>query len=258
MKFNLHAHTKRCGHATGRDEDYVIKAIENGYELIGFSDHAPYIFPEGHFSSFRMEKEAAQDYADSINALKLKYEGKIEIRLGFEVEWYPDLIEKELEFLKSFNYDYLILGQHYTDNEIESFAQYSGAKTKSEETLDKYISQVIEAAESGEFALIAHPDLINFTGSSEIYVKKMTDMVKRLKEIDIPLEYNFLGYTDKRNYPKDNFWKIVSEVKNRVVIGLDAHSPSVYSDEKRLNKMKSKIASYGIETIDNPFEIIKE
>lgn len=42
--FNLHTHTYRCHHAKGTDEEYVIKAIENGYDLIGFSDHAPYLF----------------------------------------------------------------------------------------------------------------------------------------------------------------------------------------------------------------------
>lgn len=28
--FNLHTHTYRCHHAKGTDEEYVIKAIENG------------------------------------------------------------------------------------------------------------------------------------------------------------------------------------------------------------------------------------
>lgn len=31
--------SKRCGHATGEDEDYIQFAIENGYEELGFSDH---------------------------------------------------------------------------------------------------------------------------------------------------------------------------------------------------------------------------
>ena len=52
--FNLHTHTYRCHHASGKDEEYVIKAIQNGYDLMGFSDHAPYLFPNGYVSSFRM------------------------------------------------------------------------------------------------------------------------------------------------------------------------------------------------------------
>ena len=193
MKYNYHGHTKRCHHARGEDEDYVLEAIKNGYDEIGFSDHAPYIFPEGHKSSFRMSLDDAQGYADSINALKEKYKDKISIKLGFEVEYYPELIEKELEFLKSLKYDYIILGQHFTDNEYEDWAWYSGHETDSVALLDKYISQVMLAAKSGEFTYIAHPDVINFTGDKDIYIKKMTDMVKKLKEIGIPLEFNFLG-----------------------------------------------------------------
>jgi len=42
-------------------------------------------------------------------------------------------------------------------------------------------------------------------------------MANELKKLDIPLEFNFLGYTDKRNYPNNDFWQIVSKVKNDVV-----------------------------------------
>ena len=83
-------------------------------------------------------------------------------------------------------------------------------------------------------------------------------MLKRLKELDVPVEFNFLGFSDKRNYPNDDFWKIAAKVGNRVVIGLDAHQPKVYSDVRRLAKMKAKIASFGITPIDNPYEIIKK
>ena len=41
QSFNYHAHTKRCGHAIGEDEEYVIEAIRNGYQRIGVSDHMP-------------------------------------------------------------------------------------------------------------------------------------------------------------------------------------------------------------------------
>lgn len=41
-KTNYHMHTRRCMHASGRDEEYVISAIKNGYEEIGFSDHSPW------------------------------------------------------------------------------------------------------------------------------------------------------------------------------------------------------------------------
>lgn len=254
--FNLHNHTWRCNHASGDDEDYVLRAIANGYKTVGFSDHAPYVFPKSHHSSFRMDCALAEGYAASVNYLKEKYKGIIDIKLGFEVEWYPLFIEEELKFLKSFNYDYIILGQHYTDSEVEDRARYTGSKTDDETVLTKYVNQVIEGAKSGEFAYVAHPDLINFTGDKEIYSEKMERLAKELKAIDIPLEFNFLGYTDGRNYPNDEFWKIVSRVGNRVVIGLDAHEPETYDDVQKLNELKQKIASFGIKPIEDVSEIL--
>lgn len=226
--FNLHTHTYRCHHAKGTDEEYVIKAIENGYDLIGFSDHAPYLFPNGYVSSFRMLPSDAQNYADSIKELREKYKGKIDIKLGFELEYYPRLI----------------------DNEYEDYAIYSDSPTKSPAVLDKYISQVIFGAKSGLFTYIAHPDLINFNGDNKLYIQKMTYMANELKKLDIPLEFNFLGYTDKRNYPNNDFWQIVSEVKNDVVIGLDAHNPNVYDDKENLERAKKYLKSLNITPLD--------
>lgn len=250
-------HTWRCHHASGEDEEYILKAIKNGYKTVGFSDHAPYVFPADHFSSFRMECELTEDYVSSVRYLQEKYKGIINIKLGFEVEWYPKFINEELQYLKSFGYDYIILGQHYTDSEVEPEARYTGSKTNDILTFKEYVNQVIEGAQSGEFSYIAHPDLINFTGNRAVYREGMEYMVKRLKETDVPLEFNFLGYTDRRNYPNDDFWKIVSETGNRVVIGLDAHNPEVYNDNERLNQMKEKIASFGITPISDVNEILK-
>lgn len=249
MKFNLHTHTKRCHHAEGADEEFVLKAIEAGYEMIGFSDHAPYLFPKNYYSNFRVELKDADDYVRSVRYLQDKYKDKIDIKLGFETEWYPELFDRELEYLKGFNYDFLILGQHFTDNEYEGWAKYSGRETDNVAVLDKYVSQLILGAKTGEFTYVCHPDLINFTGDREIYKRKMRHMCEALKKLNIPLEYNFLGYYSNRQYPNDDFWTIAKEVGNPVVVGLDAHFTYVYGD-KRLNDMLTHIEELGIKPID--------
>lgn len=257
MKFNLHTHTKRCGHAKGEDEEYVLAAIDAGYEMIGFSDHAPFVFPDpNHKSGFRIQLNKAQDYADSIRALQEKYKDKIDIKLGYELEWYPELMDTELKYLSQFNYDYLILGQHFIGNEYEPWAKYCGDKTDSVVTLDKYIAQLLLGAKSGNFTYVCHPDVINFTGDRELYKRKMRYMVEELKKINIPLEYNFYGYYTDRHYPNDDFWSIVAEVGNPVVIGLDAHFTYVYGDE-RLEPMVAHMKELGLNIIDE-IELIKK
>ena len=254
--FNLHTHTARCHHAKGTDEEYVIKAIENGYDVLGFSDHAPHLFPNDYVSNCRMLPSQAEEYAQSIYALREKYKDKIDIKLGYEIEWYPELIEKDIEFLKQFGYDYLILGQHFTDNEYEDFSQYCGNRANELETVDKYINQVLEAARSGLFTYVCHPDLINYSKDEEIFLEKIDYMLSELKKLDIPLEYNFLGYFDKRHYPNKDFWKLAREKDCKVVIGLDAHKPEVIADKKRLDKMKKEISELGITPIET-IELIK-
>jgi histidinol-phosphatase (PHP family) len=229
---NLHTHTVRCGHAQGADREYVEAAIKAGFDEIGFSDHAPMIFPNDWKSNFRMKLEDAQDYADSIRRLQSEYDGIIKIRLGFEFEYYPKLFERNLENLKQYGYDYLILGQHFTANEYDAESHYSGGGTKDESVLAGYIEQVLEGLSTGEYLYPAHPDVIKYTGSDRIYNKHMREFCSEIKRLGYPLEFNLLGYSDHRNYPDLRFWKIAAETGNEVVIGCDAHQPEVYLDKE--------------------------
>ena len=74
--------------AGGEDEEYVLKAIEAGYEVIGFSDHCAWPY-EDFVSPIRMKEEKIEEYAESIKKLREKYKDRIEILIGLETEYYP-------------------------------------------------------------------------------------------------------------------------------------------------------------------------
>ncbi len=249
---NYHTHTSRCHHAKGTDEEYVAAAVSCGFEELGFSDHAPMLFPKssGYYSNFRMAPETAADYAASIKNLKNKYSGKIDIRLGFELEYYPALFKDEIAFLKSFDIDYLILGQHFNLNEYEPAAHYSGHETDNVCVLDSYIAQCIEGLETEKFSYLAHPDLINFTGDRDVYCEKMYHFCKRLKKLGYPIEYNFLGRITNRHYPNPDFWKIAAEVGNTAILGLDAHSPDVLKMTDEIENVISDLRSMGFAPLE--------
>lgn len=236
--YNFHTHTKRCHHATGSDEKYVKSAIKNGYSLLGFSDHVPYIYPNGYYSGMRMDVNEAEDYIHSVKRLTEKYADKIKILQGFEVEYYPQLFENEIAFLKEVGYDYLILAQHFLDNEYEDFSIYSGAPTNSEATIERYVAQLLEGAQTGHFLYVAHPDLINYVGDESIYIEQMEYMLIELKKLDLPVEFNMLGFCDGRHYPNPKFWQLVSQIGNKVVIGVDAHTPDAFNQISRLREAK--------------------
>ena len=70
MLANNHTHTKRCNHALGEDREYVEAAIKAGLKVLGFSDHCPFVFEDGHISPIRMLPSQVDDYFTSIDKLK--------------------------------------------------------------------------------------------------------------------------------------------------------------------------------------------
>ena len=72
-KCNFHSHTVRCQHATGEEREYVEQAISEGFEMLGFSDHSPYLFKNGYVSHIRMEMSELEGYVNTIEALKKEY-----------------------------------------------------------------------------------------------------------------------------------------------------------------------------------------
>ena len=253
---NFHTHTKRCGHAKGRDETYVKNAIKNGFSELGFSDHSPMVFaPDDHTSSFRIPLCKTENYVKSINSLKEKYASDIKVYLGYEMEYYPKYFNQTISYLEEFGYDYLILGQHFTSNEFDEKAVYCAGKTDSEYALQCYIEQVLEGLNTGKYLYIAHPDVFRFTGPDDIYIKRMEYFVKELKKLGYPLEFNLLGFWDNRNYPDKRFWEIVAKEGNNTVIGFDAHSPSVLSDMKLYKRALKYLDELGITPINDDIKI---
>ena len=107
MNYNYHTHTYRCHHASGTEEEYILKAIEGGIKYMGFADHIPQIFPDGYESSYRVPMAEAENYFETIKALREKYADKIDIKIGFETEYYPLYFDKMTEAMIKFGCEYL-------------------------------------------------------------------------------------------------------------------------------------------------------
>ena len=63
MLHNYHTPTFRNHHAVGTEREYIEAAIAGGYQTLGFSEHAPYQFPDGIVSYFHMFPEDLENYA---------------------------------------------------------------------------------------------------------------------------------------------------------------------------------------------------
>ena len=85
MKYtqNLHTH---CTYCDGKDtpEQIVKKAIEIGFDAIGFSSHAPFDFDAG----YTLKEDRVPTYIAEISSLKEKYAEKIDIFCGLELDYF--------------------------------------------------------------------------------------------------------------------------------------------------------------------------
>lgn len=253
LRTNLHTHTTRCRHAAGTESDYVEAACRRGLTELGFSDHAPYLFPKPaeYYSGFRMFPEDAEDYVQTISSLRDAVRGQISLLIGYEIEYYPAYFEKTEAFLRRLGYDYLILGQHFTYNETDGI--YAGQGSGDPAQLAAYTDQVIEAMRTGLFRYVAHPDVFRFDGDPAFYRKQAERLCRAAAEQGIPLEINLLGIRSGRHYPNPAFWEIAGREGVTAVLGIDAHSPKAILDTEAEKTAAALAARFGVRIREENF-----
>ena len=221
---DLHNHTIRCGHAEGSAEEYIHKAIEAGIGVFGFSDHAPMDFDQ----QYRMNFDEMEPYESEIKNLADKYSGKIDIRLGYEVDWLPGHMDERV--LKA-DVDYLIGSVHFLDkwgfDNPEFIGEYK--RRDADEIWDSYFQTIKDMVLSGYFDIVGHLDLIKIFG---YYPKKPAEHYGRsiLNEIahsDMVLEINTAGLRKpvREIYPSLSLLKMAFERNIPITFGSDAHKP---------------------------------
>ena len=257
MKVNLHTHTARCGHASGTDEEYVLAAIEAGFDTLGFSDHTPFPYSSG-FSCrcAAMIMDELENYITSVRLLQEKYQDKIKILLGLECEPIPRFMSFLTELRPRL--DYMILGNH-GDREFE---KYSGNLTTPEE-LWHYLEVTLSGMESGLFLYVAHPDLLlhRYPEFDEDARKISIILCREARRLNLPLEYNLTGLKNGPpegglGYPYHGFWEIAAQENVTAVVGVDAHQPQWLLDAD-INGAHKYLQELGIPVLDNPLALMQ-
>ena len=248
MYQNLHMHTYRCHHASGTEEEYVLKAIDAGMTAIGFADHCP-LFRSFHGDNedlhwFRMDMEELPGYVETIAGLRDKYRDVIDIRIGLEGEYYPSIHKDLMRAYKDAGVEYLGLAGHMLwEGELESGWP---KRPVTPDDLTEYVNTLLKGAATGDFLFVAHPDLIRYPVEDEFYLSEMTRLIKGMRELDIPLEINLAGLQGGRHYPKESFWKTVGEYGNRVIFNSDAHSPAAVWDRPTYDRAMEWVEKYSL------------
>lgn len=236
---NYHTHTRRCKHAYGTDEDYVLAAIEAGYDELAFTDHAPWNLIEDETDRIRMHMREMKEYVTSIRALKEKYKNKINILVGLEAEFFESRLSELKALVEEYDLDLIVLGNHFHIK--DSNETYYGNYKDYRNLYHDYLSDSIKAMRSGVYKIFAHPDL--FLKTANVINSATIEMIHALCDVAIEtntiMEYNLGGKRYRDHYPNETFWKIVAERGCKIIVGVDAHDPKHLKDTKMMQEART-------------------
>ncbi|WP_241993970.1 histidinol-phosphatase [Mesobacillus foraminis] len=248
VKFDLHTHHERCGHARGKIRDYIEAAIENGLSVIGIADHSPYFSYEEDqaFPKIAMAKSEFPLYVKEVLELKQAYSGKIEVLLGIESDFFPEHVDKYRTCFERYPFDYIIGSVHQVDGvSIFNKRRWKGMteeqKVKTKET---YYQLIEESARSGMFQILGHIDAMKgfYPSFSSIQTKAVEQTLKIIGENELAIEINTSGKTKDVGgwYPSDDILELAKHYGVKLTFGSDAHDPYRVGDEFNLVKKRLK------------------
>ncbi len=236
---DLHNHTPLCNHAKGSPDEFIKKAIEKGIKIYGFADHAPMEFDY----EYRMGFEDMDRYEEEIKKLKEKYKGKIEILLGYEVDFTPVVDKRVLER----NVDYLIGSVHFLDNwgfdNPEFIKEWD--KRDVDDVYREYFSKIEKMASSKLFDIVGHIDLVKVFGHKpKTDIKDLAkDALKAIKKSGMAIEINTAGLRKpvKELYPSNELLEMILNEGIDITFSSDAHSPEQvgYKLKETIEKLKN-------------------
>lgn len=233
MIVDLHNHTPLCNHAEGTIEQYIEAAIAAGTKVFGFSDHAPMDFDP----TYRMSFEDMSKYEADILAAKEKYKNKLQVLLGYEVDYLENHMDERVLNAKV---DYLIGSVHFIDgwgfDNPEFIGRYENEDI--DEIWEKYFFAIEKMAQTKLFDIVGHLDLIKvfkFMPSRNI-TEIAHKALRAIKEADMTLELNVAGYRKPiaEPYPSKALLQEAFKLDIPITFASDAHKPeqvNLYENE---------------------------
>ncbi len=226
LVYETHMHTPLCRHAQGEPSEYAEEALRKGLKGITVTCHAP--LPEGYSPNVRMYREQWQEYVDLVAATREAYAGRLDVMLGIESDFMPGL-ESWLEELHARDpLNYVIGSIHPQTPEYQQ--EYFHGDWKAFQR--QYFHSLAEAAESGLYDSISHPDLVKNLAPGEYDFEDLLETIRssldRIAATGLAMELNTSGLL--KTVPEMNpSPSILREMKERdipVVVGADAHNPT--------------------------------
>ncbi|MDR0496609.1 MAG: histidinol-phosphatase [Treponema sp.] len=241
----IHTHTS-LDDGSDDIETCCRRAYEKGLVSLGFSAHAPVKMKTGFRTDWHLPDEKLNEYINGVQAAKKRWEGKLPVYLGFEVDFIPGLMGPADRDYHEMNLDYIIASAHYIipkkgepftiDDTIEvmehGIKESFGGDPMG--MLEAYMDSLETMIRAGGFDLLGHPDLVKknnagskfFSEDDEYYRKKTAAIANLMTGTGAPAEVNTGGLNRRKIsecYPSFGFLKLFREQSVPMVINADAH-----------------------------------
>jgi histidinol-phosphatase (PHP family) len=220
-------------------------AFEKGLAAIGFSAHAP-IGKTGIETDWNMKDDRLGEYVDEVNAARRRWEGRIAVYLGLEVDYIKGLRSALDDDIKKLGLDYIIGSVHYlippcggpftVDGSAEEVAKgiAEGYGDDGEAMMHAYWDAVAEMIALGGFDIIGHMDVLkkNYplpTTNYQLptsYIQRTEEIARAVSASDIVTEVNTGGLNRGRydeTSPSLKILRLLRQHNALVVITADAH-----------------------------------
>lgn len=243
LKTNYHNHSK-WSDGKYNPEKTVLRAIELGFDIIGFSDHSPVPFK----SEWNMRYENLLKYINDINYLKEKYKDQIKIFLGLEADFIDGI--SYIKHFKHLGLDYTIGGAHYLTetfadgtifnvDDTDEIFQRGLTKLYNNDIkflIERYYNAVNQMVEEDTPDVIAHLDLVEkfnknhkyFDSKAQWYQEIVDNSLKIIQKSGCIVELNsrslYKGLLDDFS-PKITILQKMLNLKIPVTISGDVHKP---------------------------------
>jgi histidinol-phosphatase (PHP family) len=231
---DYHVHTARCGHATGRMEEYVAQARRAGLPELGFSDHL-YLYWQPlavRDPELAMAEDELDDYVEDV--LRLRRDNPdLTIRLAIEADYVAGHESELKRILERHPWDYVLGSVHFIDDWGFDDSRYVSTYEHwdVDELYERYFGLLIAAAETGLFDSMAHPDLVKKFGyrpSSELGLAALYERAAdTFRRAGVCVEVNTAGLQKPcaEIYPALELLQACRRVGVPATLGSDAHQP---------------------------------
>ena len=228
-------HTPFCGHALGTPQDYVRAAAEKGLHLLTFTCHIPMSSPAFGGPTVRMRQDQLADYVAVIeDAAQFGRGLGVEVLCGIEAEVFPDLeVMTEMDrTLSQYPFDFILGSLHH---QVPAYQRWLFERKLAGDAaiIEQYFEHLIEAAATGRYHSLAHPDVIRLYGTIRSFEPARCEpLLRRFLRVvaaaNLCIEVNTSGYIkeSKQLHPDPLILDWAAQEGVLLTIGSDAHRPN--------------------------------